>query len=84
MQGVLHSPYLVAKIFLKIKKVPLTFGALKSILITWRNPHNIRRGIRFDKQLDERLRNYCEAHQASLGSTVRTAVEFFLDAHEGK
>lgn len=48
------------------------------------NPHNIRRGIRFDKQLDERLRNYCEAHQASLGSTVRTAVEFFLDAHDGK
>lgn len=44
----------------------------------------IKHSIRFDKQLDERLRNYCEAHQTSLGSTVRTAVEFFLDAREGK
>lgn len=36
MQGVLHSPYLVAKIFLKIKKVLLTFTHTESILKIWR------------------------------------------------
>ena len=47
------------------------------------NPIIIRHGIRFDKQLDDRMRDYCKARGVSMGELVRTATRAFLDAHEG-
>lgn len=44
----------------------------------------IKHSIRFDKQLDDRLHDYCEAHEVPMGEIVRTATRAFLDAHEGK
>lgn len=48
------------------------------------NPIIIRHGIRFDKQLDDRLHNYCKTHGVSMGEVARSAIRAFLDAHEGK
>lgn len=48
------------------------------------NPIIIRHGIRFDKQLDDRMRDYCKARGVSMGELVRTATRAFLDVHEGK
>lgn len=39
----------------------------------------IKHSIRFDKQLDDRLRGYCEIHGVSMGEAVRTAIRVFLD-----
>lgn len=44
----------------------------------------IKHSIRFDKQLDDRLNDYCKAHGVSMGEAARTAIKAFLDAHEGK
>ena len=44
----------------------------------------IKHSIRFDKQLDDRLSDYCKAHGVSMGETTRAAIRAFLDAHEGK
>ena len=44
----------------------------------------IKHSIRFDKQLDDRLNDYCKARGVSMGELVRTATRAFLDAHEGK
>ena len=44
----------------------------------------IRHSLKFDKQLDDRMRDYCKAHGVSMGELVRTATRAFLDSHEGK
>lgn len=44
----------------------------------------IKHSIRFDKQLDDRMRDYCKAHRVSMGEIVRTAIRAFLDAQEAK
>ena len=44
----------------------------------------IKHSIRFDKQLDDRLHDYCEEHGVPMGEIVRSATRAFLDAHEGK
>lgn len=44
----------------------------------------IRHSLKFDKQLDDRMLDYCKARGVSMGELVRTATRAFLDAHEGK
>ena len=44
----------------------------------------IKHSIRFDKQLDDRLNDYCKAPGVSMGEAARTAIKAFLDAHDGK
>ena len=44
----------------------------------------IRHSLKFDKQLDDRMRDYCKARGVSMGELVRTVTRAFLDAHEGK
>ncbi|MED9987840.1 MAG: CopG family transcriptional regulator [Streptococcus salivarius] len=48
------------------------------------NPTAIRHCIRLDKQLNDRLSDYCKAHGVSMGETTRAAIRAFLDVHEGK
>lgn len=43
-----------------------------------------RRDFRLTKSLDNRLKQYCSETGTSIGATVRTAVESFLDAQEAK
>lgn len=43
----------------------------------------IKHSIRFDKQLDDRLNDYCKAHGVTMGEAARTAIKAFLDA-QGK
>lgn len=44
----------------------------------------IKHSIRFDKQLDDRLHDYCKMNGVSMGEAVRSAIRAFLDDHEGK
>lgn len=43
-----------------------------------------RRDFRLTKALDNRLKQYCSETGTSIGATVRSAVESFLDAQEAK
>ena len=99
MQGVLHSPYLVGKIFPKIKKGTLDFYAhrkyIKDMEVNMDKKKmgrpakgskaaTERRDFRLTKAQDERLKRYCAMNGTSIGATVREAVLAFLDAREGK